>query len=119
MRLPKKEREAIASSYAARAHAPLWMGNDGWSAPARALQARLSAARDDGFEPADYLVAPASPGLPSDLAEADILPQRRAGALRPGRTRGTHRPGPATSAPRAEAGFTGGRFRPSSRIRSA
>ena len=71
-RLPKRDREAIAATYAARGHAPLWMGNDGWSGTARALQARLSAARDDGFEPADYLVALASPGQPSDLAEAEI-----------------------------------------------
>ena len=45
----KREREAVAAFYAARAHAPLWFAKDAWTEAARAALARLEHADEDGL----------------------------------------------------------------------
>ena len=45
----RREREAVAAFYAARAHAPLWFANDAWTDAARSALARLEHADEDGL----------------------------------------------------------------------
>lgn len=50
----RREREAIAAFYEARAYAPLWIEGDGFRSGARAAITRLERARDDGLDIAQY-----------------------------------------------------------------
>lgn len=72
-RLPRKERDALAAFYARQGHRPLWIADGAWTSAARAVAARLAAAREDGLDPADYAVpSPASGAAVADLAEAEL-----------------------------------------------
>lgn len=75
-RLPRREREAIAAFYAARGHAPLWIGDKRFEPAGEAVLARLARAGEDALNPADY-VAPRIDVLPPGggldvLADAEI-----------------------------------------------
>ena len=48
--LSRKEREAIAAFYAARAYAPIWSDNGAWTPAAKAVLARLEHAGEDGLD---------------------------------------------------------------------
>jgi murein L,D-transpeptidase YcbB/YkuD len=75
-RLPKADREAIVSFYAARQHRPLWIGREGWNGAGRAVMGRLERAGEDGLDPAEYPAPVIGPGaaqrLPAELAEAEL-----------------------------------------------
>lgn len=74
-RTPRRDRDAIASFYAAAANRPAWIQGGAWSAPARALIERLGHADEDGLEVADYPIPVVGAGgrpAPMDLAEADL-----------------------------------------------
>jgi murein L,D-transpeptidase YcbB/YkuD len=73
--LPRPQREALASFYAARDGRTLWTDARGWTATGRAVIARLKAADEDGLDPSDYQVpatAAARAATPADWAEADL-----------------------------------------------
>src|SRR5918993_1478166 len=55
-KLPRKEREALASFYGARGAATLWVDPNGWNAAAKSLIQRLTSADEDGLDPADYVL---------------------------------------------------------------
>ena len=75
-RLPKKDRDAIAAWYGARARAPAWVSANGWNRAARSLGDRLRRADEDALDPAEYRVPALGSGpvplSPADLAEAEI-----------------------------------------------
>lgn len=63
------ERQGIASVYAARAHAPIWLAGEG--AAARALVAALNAAGDHALSPASYGAGPLAQRLSASGALND------------------------------------------------
>jgi L,D-transpeptidase YcbB len=74
-KLPRKEREALASFYGARGAATLWVDPNGWNAAAKSLIQRLTSADEDGLDPADYVlpaIAAARISTPEDWAEAEL-----------------------------------------------
>ncbi len=75
-RLPKKDREAVAAWYGARARTPAWVAADGWNLAARSLGDRLRRADEDALDPAEYRIPALGHGpvplSPADLAEAEI-----------------------------------------------
>ena len=75
-RLPKADRDAIGSFYAARQQRPLWMAEAGWNEAARAVMRRLEQAGEDGLDPAEYPLPAIGPGAaklsPAELAEAEL-----------------------------------------------
>jgi murein L,D-transpeptidase YcbB/YkuD len=71
--LPRQERDALASFYAARE--TLWTDSNGWNAAATSLMDRLKSADEDGLDPADYVlpaIAAARVATPEDWAEAEL-----------------------------------------------
>src|SRR5918995_1421240 len=74
-KLPRKEREALASFYGARGAATLWVDPNGWNAAAKSLIQRLTSADEDGLDPADYVlpaIAAARISTHKDWAEAEL-----------------------------------------------
>jgi len=75
-RLAPKEREAILAFYALGDFKAIWIKDRAWTAPARAVIARLKAADQDALDPAAYAVpalgVTARGDSPADLAEADL-----------------------------------------------
>jgi murein L,D-transpeptidase YcbB/YkuD len=74
-KLPRKEREALASVYGARAAGTLWTDPNGWNAAAKSVMHRLKSADEDGLDPADYVppaIAAARVSTPEDWAEAEL-----------------------------------------------
>lgn len=78
-RLPRHEREALASYYATAQFHPVWVAQGTWRPAAQAVIARLKQADEDGLDPADYPVpilgkSAASPSSedPAELAEAEL-----------------------------------------------
>lgn len=69
----RREREAIAAFYEARAFAPLWLDGDGFGAAARAAISRLERARDDGLDLSQYtLPTPTAGAGHAALASAEL-----------------------------------------------
>jgi murein L,D-transpeptidase YcbB/YkuD len=74
----KKEREAIAAFYGARAYAPLWIEGNGFSAKAAVLMQEIENAAAWGLDPKDFVLLftfkPGSAALQpaEDVAEADL-----------------------------------------------
>jgi murein L,D-transpeptidase YcbB/YkuD len=74
-RLPRREREAIAASYAESGYAPLWVKDGAWNPAANRLIAQLRSAEEDGLESVDYRIpaVASTRGEPvEDWAEAEI-----------------------------------------------
>jgi murein L,D-transpeptidase YcbB/YkuD len=83
-RLSGADSPDLTAVYAARGFRPLWVEESGPTPVARELAARLSAARDDGLDPADYDVAAIRRALPrsrspAELAELEIALSRAYG----------------------------------------
>ncbi len=69
----RREREAIAAFYEARAYAPLWIDGEGFRSAARAAIARLERARDDGLDIAQYPLPTATVATVTEaMAAAEI-----------------------------------------------
>lgn len=74
VRLPRKEREALAAFYTANGYQPLWVSNGAWTPAAKSVMQRLRAADDDGLAPTDYPVPSAANGSsPETWADADLM----------------------------------------------
>jgi len=75
-RLAPKEKEALLAFYALGDFKPIWIKDRAWTAPARAIIARLKAADQDALDPAAYAVpalgVTANGDSPADLAESDL-----------------------------------------------
>ena len=75
-RLAVREKEAILAFYALGDFKPIWIKDRVWTAPARAVIARLKMADQDALDPAAYAVpalgVTAKGDSPADLAEADL-----------------------------------------------
>lgn len=75
-RFPKREREAVATFYTARAGRPLWLADAAWNTAAASLVAALGRAAEDALDPADYPAPRLGPGLRADqtaeLADAEL-----------------------------------------------
>ena len=97
-RLPKADREAIASFYAARQQRPIWIADNAWNGAARSLMRRLEIAAEDGLDPAEYPIPAIGPGAArqsaAELAEAELklsaaaalfARDARGGRMNPGR----------------------------------
>jgi murein L,D-transpeptidase YcbB/YkuD len=56
----KRRSEVVARFYAEHADVPLWLGDTGFSAEAKALIARLGEADDDGLDTADFALPDAA-----------------------------------------------------------
>ena len=72
--LPKREREALTTFYAARNNVPIWVGDETSAPRAAALIDRLTRADEDGLDPFDYPIAPRlmKPETVEQAAEADV-----------------------------------------------
>ncbi len=74
----KKEREAIAAFYAARAFAPLWIEGNGFSAKAAAMMQEINNAAAWGLDPSDFALlfefksGSAALQPPEAVAEAEL-----------------------------------------------
>src|SRR4051812_7264210 len=75
LRVPRKDREALAAFYEANGHQPLWVKDGAWTQAATIVTERLKTADEDGLDPTDYPVPvlASTKGLtPADWAEAEI-----------------------------------------------
>ncbi len=75
-RFPKREHDAVAAFYAARAGRPLWLADGAWNPAATSLIAALGRAAEDALDPADYPAPRLAPGLRPDptaeFADAEL-----------------------------------------------
>lgn len=73
-RLPKADREAVASFYLGRQHRPLWLSGESWNAAGRGVIGRLELAGEDGLDPGEYPPPVIAPGVrnAAELAEAEL-----------------------------------------------
>ena len=74
----KRDRAAMVEFYAERDYQPVWMVNGAYTAQARKIMARISAADEDGLDPAAYKLPPAgiganAPAGPDINASVDLL----------------------------------------------
>lgn len=67
----KRERAAVATFYAERKYAPLFLSGDDLGVRGRAVAERFQAAALDGLEPRDYRLAPLKAATPEGRAEAE------------------------------------------------
>ena len=68
----RREREAIAAFYEARAFSPLWIAGETFSPAARSALARIERAREDGLDLSQYPAAPLDDSSPEAMARAEL-----------------------------------------------
>ena len=106
LRLPRKEREALAAFYEANGHQPLWVKDGAWTQGATIVTERLKTADEDGLDPTDYpvpVLASTKGITPADWAEAEIKLSTSAILYCPRCARWAGRPDPALESDHAEA----------------